>query len=210
MSKLTDRFLAALKVEDGRKDRLVFDSTCRGLGVRVTAKGTRTFIAQWTDPVTRREVREPIGVWGSITIEQAREAVHARLGAVAKGLNPRAERLQQRAKAERERAAMALTFDALIEEWQALHLSHRRPRYVVEAVRAIRGGLSDLARRPAAAITRSDAVNRITLAGKRVAAARVKQYARACYSWGLRRGKVEVNPFAGCRLRRKRLSASAS
>jgi len=200
MSKLTDRFLAALKVEDGRKDRLVFDSACRGLGVRVTAKGTRSFIAQWTDPVTRRKVREPIGVWGNITIEQAREAVRARLGAVAKGLNPKAERLLQRAKAERERAAMALTFEGLIEEWKALHLSHRRPRYAVEAVRAIRLGLADLLKRPAAGITRSDAVNaidRITLAGKRVAAARVKQYARACYSWGLRRDKVEVNPFAG-------------
>jgi hypothetical protein len=45
MPKLTDRFLAALTVEDGRKDRLVFDTACPGLGVRVTAKGTRTFIA---------------------------------------------------------------------------------------------------------------------------------------------------------------------
>ena len=42
MPKLTDRFLAGLKVENGRKDRLVFDTTCPGLGVRVTAKGTRT------------------------------------------------------------------------------------------------------------------------------------------------------------------------
>jgi integrase len=200
MAKLTDRFLAALRTEDGRKDRLVFDTACPGLGVRVTAKGTRTFIAQWTDPVTRRKIREPIGVWGNITIEQAREGVRARLGAVAKGLNPRVERLQRRAEAERERAAMALTFEALIEEWKALHLSQRRPRYAAEAVRAIRSGLPDLVMRPAAAITRSDAVNaidRITLDGKRVAAARVKQYARACYSWGLRRGKVEVNPFAG-------------
>jgi hypothetical protein len=54
MPKLTDRFLAALTVENGRKDRLAFDTTCPGLGVRVTAKGTRTFIAQWTDPATRR------------------------------------------------------------------------------------------------------------------------------------------------------------
>jgi integrase len=200
LAKLTDRFLAALKVEEGRKDRLVFDTACPGLGVRLTAKGTRIFIAQWTDPVTRRKIREPIGVWGNITIEQAREAVRARFGGVAKGLNPRAERLQQQAEAERERAAMALTFGASIEEWNALHLSHRRPRYAAEAVRAIRSGLPDLVMRPAGAITRSDAVNaidRITLEGKRVAAARVKQYARACYSWGLRRGKVEVNPFAG-------------
>src|SRR5580704_9668296 len=109
MPKFTDRFLAALKVEDGRKDRLLFDSACRGLGVRVTAKGTRTFIAQWTDPVTRRKVREPIGVWGNITIDKAREAVQIRLGEVAKGVDPKAERMRRRAEAERERAEAALT-----------------------------------------------------------------------------------------------------
>jgi hypothetical protein len=79
MPKLTDRFLGALEIEEGRKDRMVFDTACPGLGVRMTAKGTRTFIAQWTDPVSKRKVREPLGVWGNLTIEQAREAVRARL-----------------------------------------------------------------------------------------------------------------------------------
>src|SRR6266550_289753 len=111
--KFTDRLIGSLKVASGRKDRLVFDTACPGLGVRVTAKGTRTFVAQWTDPATRRKVREPLGVWGNLTIEQAREAARARLGAVAKGIDPRAERLRRRAEAERERAETALTFDAL-------------------------------------------------------------------------------------------------
>ena len=64
MPKLTERFLAALSVEKDRKDRLVFDTVSPGLGVRVTAKGTRRFIVQWTDPVTKRKVREPLGIWG--------------------------------------------------------------------------------------------------------------------------------------------------
>jgi integrase len=199
MAKFTDRFLAGLKVEPGRKDRMVFDSACRGLGVRMTAKGTRTFICQWTDPTTRRKVREPIGVWGSITIEQAREAARVRLGAVAKGVNPRAERLRRQAEAERERAETAMTFDALIGEWQALHLTHLRPRYAAEAERAIRHGLPDLLKRSAARISRTDAVNaldRIVKAGK-IATARVTMaYARACFAWGKRRGKVPENPFA--------------
>jgi integrase len=199
MPKLTDRFLAALKVEDGRKDRLVFDTACSGLGVRLTAKGTRTFIAQWTDPATRRKVREPIGVWGNLTIDQAREAVRVRLGAVAKGIDPKAERLRKRAEAERERAETALTFDALIEEWKALHLAHRRPRYATEAERAIRRGMPGLLKRPAARISRADAVNaldQIVNAGKAVTAGRTMAYARACFAWGKRRGKAPENPFA--------------
>jgi len=199
MPKLTDRFLAALKVENGRKDRMVFDTACPGLGVRVTAKGTRTFIAQWTDPATRRKVREPLGVWGSLTIEQAREAARARLGAVAKGINPKAERLHRWAEAERERAETALTFDVLLDEWKALHLAHRRPRYAAEAERAIRRGLPGLLKRPAAHITRTDAVNaldQIVKAGKTVTAGRTMAYARACFAWSKRRGKVSGNPFA--------------
>jgi integrase len=199
MPKLTDRFLDALKVESGRKDRLVFDTACAGLGVRVTAKGTRTFVAQWTNPMTRRKVREPLGVWRNLTIEQAREAVRARLGAVAKGIDPKAERLHRRAEAERERAEAALTFDALIEEWKVMHLAHRRPRYAVEAERAIRHGLPGLLKRPAARISRIDAVNaldQIVKAGKAVTAGRTMAYARACFGWGKRRGKVPENPFA--------------
>src|SRR6185436_4075598 len=112
MPKLTDRLLTALKVENGRKDRLAFDTACPGLGVRVTTKGTRTFIAQWTDPATKRKVREPLGVWGNLTIDQAREAAKVRLGQVAKGINPRAERLQLKAEDDRRRAEAALSFNA--------------------------------------------------------------------------------------------------
>jgi len=50
MPKLTDAVLAKLTVEAGRKDRLVFDTACPGLGVRVTTAGTRTFVVQWTRP----------------------------------------------------------------------------------------------------------------------------------------------------------------
>jgi integrase len=199
MPKLTDRSLAALKVEPGRKDRLVFDTACPGLGVRVTAKGTRTFLAQWTDPATRRKVREPLGVWGNLTIEQAREAARARLGEVAKGIDPKTERMRRRAEAERERAETALTFGMLMEEWAALHLVHRRPRYAAEAVRAIRCGLPELLKRPAARISRADAVNaldEVVKAGKAITAGRTMAYARACFAWGERRGKVPGNPFA--------------
>jgi integrase len=200
MAKLTDRFLATLKVKDGQKDRLVFDAACPGLGVRVTAKGTRTFLAQWTDPATKRKVREPLGVWGNLTIEQAREAVRARLGAVAKGVDPKAERSWRRADAERERSETALTFDALIEEWDVLHLAQRRERYRAEAVRAIRHAFPDLLKRPAARITKADAVNALDALvrdGKPTMAGRTLAYARAAFRWAEKRGKVASNPFQG-------------
>jgi hypothetical protein len=83
---------------------------------------------QWIDPAGRT-ARQRIGVWGALTIDQAREAARALLGSIAKGNDPRREREQRRAEAERERAEMARTLDALLGEWEALHLVERRPSY---------------------------------------------------------------------------------
>jgi integrase len=199
MPKLTDRFLSSLTLKAGQKDRLVFDTVCPGLGVRLTAKGSRMFVVQWTDPATRRKLREPLGVWGSITIDQAREAARARLGAVARGIDVKAEREKRRAEAERERAERALTLDTLIEAWVGLHLTGRRPRYTREAQRALRYAFPDALNRPAAQITRAEVVNTLDAlvkAGKAAMAGRTMAYGRACYRWAEKRGKVPSNPFA--------------
>jgi integrase len=198
--KLTDRYLEGLSLSEGQRDRLVFDVACPGLGVRLTKAGRRVFIAQWTDPATKRKVREPLGVWGAITIDQARDAAKVKLGAVAKGINPKAERIMARAEAERERAELALTFDALVTDWKSLHLVERRPRYAAEAERAIRHAFPDLMKRPAARITKAEITNRLDKmirAGKATTAGRTMAYGRAAFSWAVKRGKLDQNPFAG-------------
>lgn len=200
MAKLTDRALKALTLTDGQKDRLVFDDECPGLGVRVTAKGTKSFIAQWTDPVTRRKVREPLGVWGSITLDQARTATRARLGEVAKGIDPSAERRRKREAEAAAKAEEALSLDALITQWRELHLVNRRPGYAIEAQRALRFSFASHLKRPASRLSRSiaiDVLDRLVRDGRTTAAARTMAYGRACYGWAHKRGKVSANPFAG-------------
>jgi integrase len=199
MPRLTDRVLKSLAVAPGKKDRLVFDAECPGLGVRVTVKGTKTFLAQWTDPATKRKVREPLGVWGSITLDQARAAARAKLGDVARGIDPVQERNRKRAVADAEKAEQALTLDGLIEQWARLHLSTRRPRYAAEATRALRLAFADQLQRPAAQLTRGKAVevlDRLAGAGKIVTAGRTMAYGRACFSWAAKRGRAPVNPFS--------------
>jgi integrase len=200
MPKLTDRFLASFKPAPGKKDRLAFDTECRGLGVRATAAGTRTFILQWTDPATAQKRREPVGVWGGITVDQAREAVRARLGDVAKGIDPRAVRLAAREKAAAVRAEAQLTIEALVDDWAKLHLASRRPRYRAEAVRAIKLAFAGYLKRPASHLSRADAVNvldQLVNADTPAIAGRTLAYARACYGWAEKRGKVPSNPFTG-------------
>jgi integrase len=200
MPKLTDRFLTSFKPAPGKKDRLTFDTECRGLGVRATVSGTRTFIVQWTDPETLRKRREPLGVWGGITIDQAREAARIRLSEVAKGNDPRVEREAKKKAAAQEKAETRLTLDALVDDWAKLHLSGRRPRYRTEAVRAIKCAFSDYLKRPAARITRADVVHvldQVVKADTPAIAGRTLAYCRACYSWARKRDKVPDNPFSG-------------
>jgi integrase len=162
--------------------------------------GTRTFIVQWTDPATAQKRREPLGKWGSITVTQARDVARSHLGDVAKGIDPRSVRLAAKARAEIERAETKLTFDALVDEWARLHLSGKRPRYRIEAQRALKHAFALQLKRPASRLSRADAVNvldRLVSADTPAIAGRTLAYARACYGWALRRGKVPSNPFAG-------------
>ena len=198
MAKFTDRSIKAMALPEGRKDMLVFDDECRGLGLRITAAGRKSFLVQWTDPATKRKVREPLGAWGSITLEQARAAVRARLGEVAKGIDPAAERQKAKARAEEEKAEAALTLAALIEQWGKLHLSARRPRYAAEAQRALRFAFADHLKRPAARLTRGQVIevlDKLTSQGKGTTAGRTAAYGRACYAWAEKRGRVPSSPF---------------
>ncbi|MFT8245769.1 tyrosine-type recombinase/integrase [Roseomonas sp. BN140053] len=206
MPKLTDRFIQSFRPAEGAKDRLAFDTECRGLGIRATANGNRVFLVQWTDAATGRKVREPLGAWGSLTVDQAREAARVRLGKVAQGLNPKAEREKTKAEDTRRRAEEAqakqearYTLETLIEEWARLHLSGRRPSYAAEAQRALRNAFASHLVYAASSLSRSDVVgvlDALAAAGKAPIASRTLAYGRACYGWAVKRGRLGVNPFA--------------
>lgn len=194
--RFADRSLKALALEPGQKDLTRFDDDCPGLGVRLTAKGTRAFIIQWTDPATKRKVREPIGIWGSITIDQARIAARARLGDVAKGIDPRAIRSERKAAHEAERARNVLTLDALVTDWATKHLAARRPRYRNEAQRALRYAFATYLKRSAAKLSRAEVITTLDKLPATIAG-RTKAYGHACFKWAMQRERVPQNPFAG-------------
>jgi Arm DNA-binding domain/Phage integrase family len=207
MPKLTDTFLKAFRPAPGAKDRLVFDTECRGLGVRASANGNRVFIVQWTDRATGRKQREPLGAWGSITIEQPRAAARARLGRVAQGVNPATEWSAARAEDQKRRASAAaakeearFTFDALISDWTKLHLAGKRERYATEAERALRLAFATHLSRPASAVTHATVIavlDKLAGEGKAPIAGRTMAYGRACFGWAVKRRRLMANPFAG-------------
>jgi integrase len=109
-------------------------------------------------------------------------------------------RLEKRDAAAREKAERALTLETLVDDWAKLHLSSKRPRYAAEAVRAIKHAFVKHLKRPAARLSKAEAVavlDDLLKAGSAAMAGRTLAYARACYAWAEKRGKVTGNPFEG-------------
>ena len=195
--KLTQRRIELLECPEGKKDALVFDDEQRGLGVRVTASGAKSYLAQYALAGGKRRI--PLGSCDAISLATAREATKAIMGDVAKGHDPAANRKEAALTAGRKAAHDALTLEALLEQWDALHLADRRVRYRAEAVRAIKLAFSSSLKSPAADLSRAAVVrvlDGLARDGKPAMASRTAAYGRAAYHWAVKRGSLAVNPFA--------------
>jgi integrase len=194
--KLTQTRIQGLKCPPEKRDMLVFDDEQRGLGVRVTARGGKTYLAQYAFDGQKRRV--PLGSCSAVSLAKARDAVRAMMGDVAKGIDPAAERKKAASEARRMAAHEALTLEALLSDWQALHLTSKRPRYASEAVRAVRNAFSRYLDLPTADLDRATAVKTLDAMarkGSTAMAARTAAYGKAAYGWAVKRGALSVNPF---------------
>jgi integrase len=195
--KLTQRRIEALACPAGKKDVLVFDDEQKGLGVRVTASRAKNYLAQYALAGLKRRV--PLGSCDAISLAAAREATKAIMGDVAKGRDPAADRKAAALKAARKATDDALTLEALLNQWRALHLADKRERYRVEAVRALHYAFGPNLKAPAADLSRSTVVrvlDGLAREGKQAMANRTVAYGRAAYHWAVKRDTLTVNPFA--------------
>jgi integrase len=180
-----------------KRDMLVFDDEQRGLGVRVTASGGKTYLAQYNWHGQKRRI--PLGNCNAVSLAKARATVRTVMGDVARGVDPAAERKKAAAEARRNAAHEALTLSTLLSDWQALHLASKRPSYAAEAVRALRSAFSRCLDIPAADLSRTMIVKTLDAMarkGSAVMAAQTAAYGKAAYGWAVKRGALSVNPFS--------------
>ena len=71
--KLTLNRIDSLECPEGKRDVLVFDGEQRGLGVRVTAGGSKTYLAQYNWRGQKRRI--PLGSCSALSLAKARDAV---------------------------------------------------------------------------------------------------------------------------------------
>ena len=196
--KLTQRSVEEATCPAGKKDVLLFDSDTRGFGLRVTASGGKTFLAQYQAAGAKRRVS--IGAFGVLTVDQARKAARGILGAAALGGDPVADRRASDAAATQARAAAAFTVRRLIEAWATARQGDRRPNYLNIARAHLIRNLPDWLDRPASSITTSEAVRLLDDLKKTkgtVTANRTLAYGRAAYGWAVKRQELSANPLQG-------------
>ncbi len=160
MPKLTERLISRLMCPPGKKDCWAFDSVTRGYAVRVTQARSKVLYAVWTG-AGRTKRRVKLGLWGVLTVEAGRRQAMRVLGEAAAGRDPVAETKAKAEDARHTRIEAAFTVERLISDWAKARAGDRRPSYLSEAVACCHRYLPDLLTRPAASMTKLEAVRAI-------------------------------------------------
>lgn len=124
-----------------KKVAFYWDAGVHGLGVRATA-GSRSYIFQGNLPGTVK-FRMTIGSVDGLALDEARKIAQSHAAKVAKGIDPRQEKIEKAVAAEAERARMSRQATTLAEAWPTYLEAKKRqwsPRYLLDHQRLIEPG----------------------------------------------------------------------
>lgn len=163
------------------------ESYVRGLALRTTTAGTRTFLLSYV-AADGRERRHKIGDFGPHTVTTAREAARKLRMQVDAGHDPYADAKQSRAKADAKRALAGATFGGLMDAYVEQLRRAKKPsaaKVEGEIHRTIKDALPALWKMPAADVSLDDLVritNKLVKAGTYRQAEKTRSYIRAAYT----------------------------
>ncbi|RVL05660.1 tyrosine-type recombinase/integrase [Sinorhizobium meliloti] len=210
--KLTDRRLKTMKPAEKGKRYEIGDAVVPGLAVRVTDKGTRTFILVGRMPGKDTVSRPTIGEYGVVTLEAARAKAREWLELMQRGINPQLHVIETKAK-EIERQEN--TFGALFSDYKKKRIYEKdgvtlKLRNGAEVERSLRSefvndkmvdgkkrkGLKD---RPITGITKADIIRVIddkVDEGHETQAHNLFAFVRMMFNWAIDRGVygIETSP----------------
>lgn len=189
--EMTDRFCQAAKPLEGKQTDF-FDAVVRGLCLRVSPGGTRTWNLIYTKPGDAKRARMKLGRYPEITLAKAREKARAARASIGEGVDPTAEKRAQ---------AASQTVSDLVDNYIARHASTKRSgreiarrlrKNVSDVIGAIK--LNELHRRDITKV-----LDAIKDRGAHIEANRVFQDLRAMIRWAVTRGDLDQNIMAGMR-----------
>jgi integrase len=111
---LTDRYLKSLKNAPLGTRLEHWDAIVPGLGVRVTDKGSKSFVLLARYPRSPNPTRRSLGEYGAITLEEARKKARHWSALIQKGIDPAVEEERLR---QAELRKQGQTFAAVAEDF---------------------------------------------------------------------------------------------
>jgi integrase len=129
--EFSDRMLKALKPAPAGQRYEIWDTDphAKGLGIRVTAAGTRTFVLMRRFPGSTNPVRRALGEYGEISLLDARQRARDWIAQIRAGNDPATEKQRKQAEAD---AKQTVTFGAVAEDFFAEKCSTEREGKKVE------------------------------------------------------------------------------
>lgn len=117
--------VAACRCDPDQQQRIVWDGRTPGLGLRVTAAGAKSYI--YEARLNGRTLRLTIGDARAWSVAQAQEEATRLRCLTDRGVDPRAERAEQRARSEAERIDAQRRTALVSDAWTAYvtHPSHQ-------------------------------------------------------------------------------------
>jgi integrase len=198
---LTDRKLKALQKKAPEKEVTIPDGVVRSLGARAMPSGEISFVLVKRYPRNpKHPTRVSLGLYGELTIEEAREKARRWLELLKRGVDPRDEEERHRqATLRRQENSFAAVADQFIKR----HVSKTRKAAVV-ARELQREFIDRWGARPITEITQHDVVAVIDEAVDRDApyqAHNLLGHVRTLFNWAIARGVYGLDRSPCDRLR---------
>ncbi|OHV18262.1 hypothetical protein BK022_00380 [Methylorubrum extorquens] len=193
--KLTKSAVAALAVEPGRSERVVWDSEMPRFGVRIRATGNKSWVIR---PARSggKSLLHTIGAVDTLDVSTARQTARTKLAEVDLGGDP--------TKAKREaRARAVVTLGSLVETYIADKIAQGRRTSTIGNLRHhLEKHWEPLHARPITEIGRAEVAVRHRVIAKESgpsAADRASSVLSTFFAWAIQEGLTDSNPAAGTR-----------
>jgi len=203
--KFTDRYLRSLKPALKGQRYEIMDALAPEMGVRVTDKGLASFVYVGRFPGSQNPTRRALGVYDTTSLADAREKVEVWRKLLAKGIDPKKQDAEDRAK---EQARRDTTFARVVDDYLALRVIGPDPKKPLQrkghrVARELKGEFvagkdkrPGLGARPIDSITRADITRVLDDAKKRGAehmAHNLLQVVRPMFNWAIERGGYGID-----------------
>jgi integrase len=198
---LTDKELRKLKPAAAGKRYILPDAQVPGFGVRVTDRGSVSFVLVARYAGSKNPVPRQIGDYPAIDLAKARQVAREWREDIAKGVDPKDKAAGVKRQAERDRLEearrQANTFGAAFDAYAAERLSELRTGDGVKM--AVEKHVMPAWRhRPLTDIRRPDAKELLRTVAKAspIGANRIRSYLVTFGKWAEEEDRIEASPFA--------------